>query len=108
MRNARRPERAVISVYWPDDWHEIRLTPRNWSRVRAGKALRIRGKGYYYEGEFFWDFWDFSGGVDGDLTVNYGNEGDYSGVGWTGPLRFAEIDTDDAGTNTVREAEEGS
>jgi hypothetical protein len=48
-------DEAILSVYWPDDLHEVRLTPRNWSKVKAGKSLRLRGDGYYYEGEFFWD-----------------------------------------------------
>jgi hypothetical protein len=38
------------------------LTPRNWTKVRSGKPLHIRGKGYHYEGEFFWDYWSFEGG----------------------------------------------
>ena len=77
-------DEAVVSVYWPDDWHDLRLTPRNWSKVKAGKPLRVRGKGYYYEGEFFWDYWTFEGGLQGELTVNYGRDGDDSGVAWTG------------------------
>jgi hypothetical protein len=51
------------------------------SKISKGKKVTIRGKGYYYEGEFFWDYWDFSGGIDGELEVRYGSpkDGDYSG-----------------------------
>jgi hypothetical protein len=51
----------------------------NWAIVKSGKALRLRGKGYRYEGEFFWDYWSFGGGLDGTLLVEYGR-------GWR--LRF--------------------
>lgn len=80
-----------IAVEWGDEEHSISLTPRNWARVKSGKELYIRGKGYMYEGEFFWDYWHFSGGLHGDLTVNYGNRGDYSAVGFTGKLQEASI-----------------
>jgi len=79
---------ATISVYWPDDWHSIVLTPRNWAKVKAGAALWIRGRGYRYEGEFFWDKWQFGGGLDGKLIVWYGDGG---GQGFVGKLRDTEI-----------------
>ena len=60
-------------------------------RVKSGKELRIRGEGYYYEGEFFWDYWHFKGGLEGDLTVSYGNHGDYSATGFDGKLQDAII-----------------
>jgi hypothetical protein len=61
----------------------LRLTPKNWSRVQRGLPLRIRGKGYCYEGEFFWDYWDFSGSPANELRVEYGEDG---AVGFEGPL----------------------
>ena len=87
-RMAKTKMGATISVYWPDDWHSIVLTPLNWARVRAGKPLLIRGKGYTYEGEFFWDRWEFGGGLEGALTVWYGEE---LGQGFVGDLQDAEI-----------------
>lgn len=49
---------AAISVSWGDDVEvSIRLTPQHWAGIKAGKTLRIRGKGYRYESEFFWDYW---------------------------------------------------
>ena len=70
---------AVISVEWGYDVHSIRLSARNWAKVRRGQPLSIRGKGYCYEGEFFWDYWHFGGGINGDLRVEYGDDG---GVGF--------------------------
>ena len=51
--------------------------------------LGIRGKGYYYEGEYFWDGWDFEGGLDGELSVSYGGDG---GGGFIGCLGDATIE----------------
>jgi hypothetical protein len=80
---------ATISVSWGNDVEvSIRLTPQNWARIKAGKRLHIRGKGYQYEGQFFWDYWSFGGGLDGSLTVMYGEDG---GVGFDGRLADAEI-----------------
>jgi hypothetical protein len=79
---------AEIFVSWGYEGHSIVLIPRNWLRVRRGHPLRIRGKGYGYEGEFFWDYWYFGGGLDGELTVSYGDDG---GSGFVGILRDAKI-----------------
>jgi len=57
-------------------------------KVRRGQPLSIRGKGYQYEGEFFWDYWYFRGRINGDLRVDYGDEG---GVGFDGKLADAMI-----------------
>jgi hypothetical protein len=55
--------------------------------------MTIPGKGYYYEGDFFEDFWHFSGGIDGRLEVTYGSpdDGDYSGQGFIGTARDALV-----------------
>jgi hypothetical protein len=79
---------ATITVEWGYDDHSITLTPRNWDAIKAGRPHSQRGAGYYYGAEFFWDYWQFSGGLDGDLTVDYGRDG---GQGFTGKLRAAEI-----------------
>jgi len=79
---------ATITVEWGDELHSIFLTPRNWAKVKSGTAHRQRGKGYYCGTEFFWDYWEFSGGLDGDLTVGYGNDG---GEGFVGSLSDAII-----------------
>jgi hypothetical protein len=87
----KRAEGVELTVTWGNDVEvSLRLTPRNWSRLQRGQSFRIRGKGYTYEGEFFWDYWTFTNGVGGDLLVEYGEDG---GVGFEGKLadvpRFA-------------------
>jgi hypothetical protein len=79
---------AEVSVGWGYDvLVTIVLTPRNWRRVKSGKALSIRGKGYHYEGEFFWDYWHFNG-PDHELVVDYGEDG---GTGYNDTLSGAQI-----------------
>jgi hypothetical protein len=54
-----------------------------------GKPLGIRGKGYHCDGEFFWDYWSFGGGLDGELRVSYGSDGADRGF-WN--LKSAQIE----------------
>jgi hypothetical protein len=61
----------------------------NWAKVKSGKPLKIRGEGYSYEGEFFWDYWTFEGGLSGKLLVEYGEDG---GVGFDGEVCDASIE----------------
>ena len=82
---------ATVSVEWGDEDHEITLTPRNWAKVKSSKELYIRGKGYHYEDEFYLDYWHFSGGLQGELTVSYGNHGDYSATGFDAKLQDAAL-----------------
>ena len=79
---------ARIAVEWGYDIHEIILTSRNWSRVKRDGSLRIRSRGFSEEG-FQWEYWKFAGGLDGDLIVEYGNDG---GQGFVGKLRDATIE----------------
>jgi hypothetical protein len=61
-----------LSVSWGYDVIvELRVSRRNWSKIAGGKPVTIRGNGYYYEGEFFRDYWDFSGGLE-----NFGSDTD--------------------------------
>ena len=80
---------ATVSVEWAYEEHSITLSPRDWTRVKAGAPLQIRGEGYHYEGEFFWDYWSFAGGLDGSLVVSYGDDG---GQGFIGNLSAAGIE----------------
>jgi hypothetical protein len=82
-----KPGGARIAVVW-DDRHEIVLTPRNWSRVKRGGKLKIRSRGFSEDGPQ-WEYWTFAGGLDGDLLVEYGEDG---GVGFTGKLHDAIIE----------------
>lgn len=80
---------ATITVKWGYEDHSITLTPRNWAAIKAGRPYSQRGAGYRYDAEFFWDYWEFGGGLEGDLTVNYGNDG---GQGFVGSLSDAKIE----------------
>lgn len=91
------PRAGRFEAAWGDGVHvQLTLSSRKWAKVQAGKPLTVRGKGYGYEGEFFWDYWDFSGGMNGELAVRYGrpNEGDYSAVGWDGTVGEALLRCD--------------
>jgi hypothetical protein len=70
---------------------ELPVTKSQWEKIGRGQNVTIRGKGYWYEGEWFEDIWHFSGGLDGELEVCYGqpSEGDYSGQGFVGRPRDA-------------------
>jgi len=87
MEKSKQKTAAIITVEWDYELHDITLIPRNWSKVKNGKALSIRGKGYYYDGVFFWDYWFFSGGLSGELIVTYNGDG----VGYEGALCDADI-----------------
>ena len=77
---------AEITVEWGYELHSIVLTPRNWTKVKSGKPLSIRGKGYIYEGEFFWDHWHFNTYENNEIYVTYGNDG---GEGFIGSFSSA-------------------
>jgi hypothetical protein len=83
-----------LSVSWGYDvCVELRISKRNWSKISRGERVTIRGNGYYYEGEFFWDYWNFSGGIDGELRVTYASPKDHDeGVGFDGSLREALVE----------------
>ncbi len=80
--------KPVFQVAWADDEIvlELSLSDRNWTKLTRGERVSVRGKGYCHEGEFFWDYWDFIGGTDGELVVRYGSpkDGDYSARGFAG------------------------
>jgi hypothetical protein len=72
---------------------DLLVSKRNWSKIIRGGTITIRGSGYRYDGEFYWDYWDFSGGIDGELRARYGSpkDGDY-GDGFVGTLRDALVE----------------
>ncbi|MDB4521963.1 hypothetical protein N9100_00945 [Gammaproteobacteria bacterium] len=88
MKQGKKMIAAKITVPIGYDFLSIVLIPRNWAKVKNGKSLSIRGKGYYYEGEHFWDYWNFSGGLQNELRVSYGDGG---AVGYTGSLADADV-----------------
>ena len=92
---------ATITVEWGYEPHSITLTARNWAAVQAGKPHRQRGKGYHYEGQFFWDYWSFEGGLGGALEVGYGNDG---AEGFAGRLADAQIQEHTEAEHRLRKA----
>jgi hypothetical protein len=86
---------ARFSVSWGYDVTvDLLVSQKNWLKIVRGENITIRGSGYRYDGEFFWDYWDFLGGLDGELIVRYGSlkEGDYTGQGFIGKPREAIVD----------------
>lgn len=85
------PGGVELEVQWGHNVEvRLRLTPRNWSRLRRGLPFRIRGRGYRYDGDFFWDYWLFEGSPENRVRVEYGRGGD-RGVGFDGTLHDVEI-----------------
>lgn len=80
---------VTVSVEWGYELHSLTLSPGQWASVLAGEALSVVGAGYHYEGQHFQDYWHFGGGLDGDLTVEYGDDG---GTGFIGSLDDAIIE----------------
>lgn len=83
-----------IMVEWGYEPHTLVLENAVWRRILNGEAITIEGDGFSYEGDAFIDTWLFSGGMDGELVVEYrlekGGPMD-EGTGFTGRLRDASI-----------------
>lgn len=81
---------VTITVGWGWDVEvSIELNPDQWEEIEAGRPLQVRGKGFRYEGAFYQDYWYFAGGTEGDLRVQYGEDG---GVGFEGKLSDDEVE----------------
>lgn len=87
-KSGLKPGGARVSVAWGHDTHCIVLTPRNWALVKRGNSLTVRARGFSEVG-FQWEYWRFEGGMDGNLIVEYGEDG---GQGFEGALSEAEIE----------------
>jgi hypothetical protein len=82
-----RPSSVELRVLWGNEVDVgLLLSLRNWSRVQRGLPLRIRGRGFRYDGEFFWDYWTFSGAPEHEVRVEYGEDG---AIGFDG--RMADV-----------------
>ena len=78
--NTPKPVAAVIA---PDCgyewmWLSIHLDAETWSRVKAGEHIKIKGKGWMpiedaipdtADELFYWDHWEFNGGIDKPMKV---------------------------------------
>ena len=81
---------ASITVEWGNNVEvSLTLSQQNWAKIKSGKPFSIRGKGYFYEGKRYQDYWSFGGGLEGSLIVVYGED---SGVGFDGRLSEAKIE----------------
>lgn len=68
-----------MSYEYPDIY--LKVEPREWEAISAGRSLCVIGKGYYFEGELdAQDYWFFKGGTKrGRLQVlmrEFFNEGE--------------------------------
>ena len=80
--------RIRLMVAWGYEGHHIELAAGHWLNVLAGHCLERRGPNYGYEGKVFNTWWEFEGGLDGDLTVSYSNRHD-SAIGFRQSLSNA-------------------
>lgn len=81
----------TLRVSWADDVVEVsmRISSSEWRNVKDGVNFRKKGRGYWYEGEFFQDYWGFNGDGPGSLIVWYGDDG---GQGFVGQVDDAIIE----------------
>jgi hypothetical protein len=97
MRKGNTPRKpaAHLQVSWGYDVTvDLHVSQRNWSKITKRKKVTIRGDGYLYEGEFYWDYWHFEGGIDGKLMVTYSSSKESwdVGVGFDGTAREALVE----------------
>ena len=81
--------RIRLMVVWGYEGHHIELAAGHWLNVLAGHCLERRGPNYGYEGKVFNTWWEFEGGLDGDLTVSYSTRHD-SAIGFRQSLSNAK------------------
>lgn len=81
--------RIRLMVVWGYEGHHIELAAGHWLNVLAGHCLERRGPNYGYDGKVFNTWWEFEGGLDGDLTVSYSNRHD-SAIGFRQSLSNAK------------------
>ena len=76
---------VVISVEWDDETHTIHLKSEQWKAIRESGYFTRNGPRYHSEGSSFKTTWTFN---NGDLTVEYGNDG---GIAYEGDIQDVEI-----------------
>lgn len=90
LHNVRKI-RFVASWCYGDCEASITLSAAEWSCVKKGTPFSKEGKGYYYEGEKFHDYWLFNHDEPGSLEVDY----DDAGQGFVGDI----VDVDEIQVN---------
>ena len=82
--------RIRLVVTWGYEGHHIELAAGHWLNVLAGHCLDRRGLNYGYEGKVFRTWWEFEGGLQGNLTVSYSNRHE-SAIGFRARLNNASV-----------------
>lgn len=82
-------DHAEFTAHWGDGiMVSIQVGESDWNDIVSGLQVTVEGEGYGYDGDQYLDVWEFSGGLDGDLEINYtkqgGDDGYDSGVGYLG------------------------
>jgi hypothetical protein len=85
----RTREQAEFTALWGDGITvSLQVEESYWNDIVSGLQVTVEGNGYDYDGDHYLDVWEFSGGLDGDLAINYikqgGDDGDDDGVGYLG------------------------
>ena len=81
--------RISLTVGWGYEGHHIELAAGHWLNVLAGHCLDRRGSNYGYEGKVFSTWWEFEGGLQGELKVSYSNRHE-SAIGFRQSLSNAK------------------
>ena len=81
--------RISLTVGWGYEGHHIELAAGHWLNVLAGHSLDRRGSNYGYEGQVFSTWWEFEGGLQGNLDVSYSNRHE-SAIGFRQSLNNAK------------------
>lgn len=59
-------------------WLALRLDAETWSKIKAGEHIELRGRGWVPEQHakpdpadenFYWDYWEFNGGINKPMRV---------------------------------------
>lgn len=82
--------RTSLTVGWGYEGHHIELAAGHWLNVLAGHPLDRRGSNYGYEGKVFSTWWEFEGGLQGELKVSYSNRHE-SAIGFRASLNNANV-----------------
>ena len=83
-----------IYVEWGYEGHSLLLSLSDWQRAQAGEVLACEGGGYWHEGEFYRDFWEFR---SGELKVSYqlGDDPITRGDGFHGSFEELDVEFDE-------------
>lgn len=59
-----------LTVTTDYDIHSMVMSLRTWGRIQAGTPIRIKGQGFYIEGERSQDEWTFNQAKPGAVTAD--------------------------------------